>query len=165
MPVSVDLPIPGAPPRRTSEPGTRPPPKTRSSSATPVSRRGTAGACTSRRGTARGGATLRRRWPAPAGSARASTSVFHSPQPAHRPDHARAEWPHDWQTYRAPERAMASTLRTPPDATAPPGGRLWDSGAAPDGAEVDAVEECVRSVGTITRDHGAGRDDDTPAEV
>ena len=36
MLVSVDLPIPGAPPSSTSEPGTRPPPSTRSSSPMPV---------------------------------------------------------------------------------------------------------------------------------
>ena len=35
IPASVLLPIPGAPPSRTSEPGTRPPPSTRSSSAMP----------------------------------------------------------------------------------------------------------------------------------
>ena len=35
---SVDLPIPGSPATRTTEPGTRPPPRTRSSSPTPVPR-------------------------------------------------------------------------------------------------------------------------------
>ena len=47
--VSVDLPIPGEPPSSTSEPGTRPPPRTRSSSPMPVSRRGTRSVLTSAR--------------------------------------------------------------------------------------------------------------------
>ena len=37
---SVDLPIPGSPPTRTSDPGTRPPPRTRSSSPIPSDSRG-----------------------------------------------------------------------------------------------------------------------------
>src|SRR6476620_6738506 len=36
----VDLPMPGSPPTRTAEPGTRPPPSTRSNSAMPVGSRG-----------------------------------------------------------------------------------------------------------------------------
>src|SRR5918992_1480878 len=55
--VSVDLPIPGNPPIRTSEPGTRPPPSTRSSSPMPVRRRWMAGASTS------ASRTGRRAWP------------------------------------------------------------------------------------------------------
>ena len=46
--VSVDLPIPGAPPSRTSDPGTMPPPSTRSSSPMPVLMRATGGEPTSR---------------------------------------------------------------------------------------------------------------------
>ena len=56
MAVIVLLPIPGEPPRRTSEPGTRPPPRTRSSSPIPVASRSSAGASTSRSGTERGAA-------------------------------------------------------------------------------------------------------------
>ena len=44
---SVDLPIPGSPLTRTSEAGTRPPPRTRSSSGTPVGRRSASEASTS----------------------------------------------------------------------------------------------------------------------
>ena len=54
MPVSVDLPMPGDPPRSTTEPGTSPPPSTRSSSPMPVSRRSASGASTSRSGTGLG---------------------------------------------------------------------------------------------------------------
>ena len=107
MPVSVLLPIPGDPPRRTSEPGTSPPPSTRSSSATPVCRRLAAGALTSRSGTgspappppvpAVGARARPRRAPPPCGRG-VSTRVFHSPQPGQRPVQAGATCPHCWQT-------------------------------------------------------------------
>ena len=42
---SVDLPMPGSPPTRTAEPGTRPPPSTRSNSAMPVGSRGASCRC------------------------------------------------------------------------------------------------------------------------
>ena len=51
--VSVDLPIPGEPPSSTSDPGTRPPPRTMSSSPMAVLSRGARSALTSRRGTGR----------------------------------------------------------------------------------------------------------------
>ena len=57
--------------------------------------------------------------PALAGAG-ASTSVFHSPQPAQRPDQASASCPHDWQTYLGPRPATPLTLSSPPDGTAPP---------------------------------------------
>ena len=47
---SVDLPIPGSPPSRTTEPGTRPPPRTRSSSPIPTGRRGASGTADAREG-------------------------------------------------------------------------------------------------------------------
>jgi hypothetical protein len=86
--VSVDLPIPGEPPRRTSDPGTRPPPRTRSSSPIAVRRRGARSALTSRSGTGRtAGPRLRAaRAPPPLG-ARSSASVFHSPHDGHWPCH------------------------------------------------------------------------------
>ena len=93
--VSVDLPMPGEPPSRTSEPGTRPPPSTRSSSPMPVREpRRALRRCTSRSGTGAAGgrapatpaAPARARGRAGAG-ARSSTSVFHSPQPGQRPCH------------------------------------------------------------------------------
>ena len=46
---SVDLPIPGSPPTSTTEPSTRPPPRTRSSSPIPIGRRGRAGSATAPR--------------------------------------------------------------------------------------------------------------------
>ena len=50
----VDLPIPGSPPTRINDPGTRPPPRTRSSSPMPVARRGTSASPMSARATGRG---------------------------------------------------------------------------------------------------------------
>ena len=111
--VSVDLPIPGAPPSSTSEPGTSPPPSTRSSSPTPVDRRSTGAAPTSASGRevlARGlpprvrlaAAPARPARPLPApelAGARSSTSVFHSPQPGHCPCHWADCNPHSEQTW------------------------------------------------------------------
>ena len=53
---SVDLPIPGSPPSRTSGPGTRPPPSTRSSSPIPMGRRGRSALADAARATGRGAA-------------------------------------------------------------------------------------------------------------
>ena len=94
--VSVDLPIPGEPPSRTSEPGTRPPPSTRSSSPMPVLRRGARSALTSRSGTrprhaARRAGAQRGRPPL---GARSSTSVFQSPHDGHCPCHLGVCAPH-----------------------------------------------------------------------
>ena len=83
MLVSVDLPIPGAPPISTTDPGTIPPPSTRSSSPIPLASRGISGALTSPSATGTG--TLA---PLRAGAARprgSSTSVFHSAHPGQRP--------------------------------------------------------------------------------
>ena len=68
--VSVDLPMPGEPPSSTSEPGTRPPPRTMSSSPMAVLRRGARSALTSRSGTgARAGPAARAARARAAGSA------------------------------------------------------------------------------------------------
>src|SRR5450756_2949612 len=84
--------MPGSPPTRTTEPGTRPPPRTRSMSAIPVGMRGTAAAATSESRTApeeeevakdaeaappRGGASAER----------SSTRVLHAPHSGQRPIH------------------------------------------------------------------------------
>src|SRR5690242_7089236 len=119
--------MPGEPPSRTTEPGTRPPPSTRSSSSMRVSRRSALGALTSRSGTGRGAAVAcvrdgpPRRPPGPPVRL-TSASVFHSPQPGQRPVHASAEWPHSWHTNWEPGEGMgALRLGTPPDGNAPPG--------------------------------------------
>ena len=69
---SVDLPMPGSPPSRISEPGTMPPPRTRSSSPMPVGRRGTSRSPMSARAT-----ELGRRPPGPAGDAGRLRGVAH----------------------------------------------------------------------------------------
>ena len=98
----VDLPMPGAPPISTSEPGTMPPPSTRSSSPMPVLKRGECPAATSASGTgfaALAGAARDSRAPALTGSAtRSSTIVFHSSQPGQRPCHLGLALPHCEQT-------------------------------------------------------------------
>ena len=110
--VSVDLPMPGEPPSRTSEPGTSPPPSTRSSSPIPVFSRGIRGAWTSDSVTgltARpAGAPVRAEGPRdPPGTATSSLSVFHSPQPGHCPIHFAEEWAQAEQTKRVVGRAIS----------------------------------------------------------
>ncbi len=89
---SVDLPIPGSPPSRTTPPGTSPPPSTRSNSSMPGRR--SAGCCVAstlaraahragRAGDAPGSAS-------PAAPRSVSTSVFQAPQCGHWPCHLRA---------------------------------------------------------------------------
>src|ERR1700694_4359935 len=102
--VSVDLPIPGAPPIRTSEPGTIPPPSTLSSSPMPVLNRRSAAAATSASATGAAAATRAPpppgpRRPAATGLSASSTNVFHSPQLGHCPAHRRASWPQAEQTW------------------------------------------------------------------
>src|SRR5579864_856536 len=112
MVVSVDLPIPGAPPISTIDPATSPPPSTTSSSPMPVPIRACSPAATSARTSGRI-ALARSPPPRPAlalGSRTSSTSVFHSPQPAQRPSQ-RALWcPQAEHTKTEPERAIAATL-------------------------------------------------------
>ena len=88
----VDLPMPGAPPIRTSEPATMPPPRTRSSSSMPDSVRSSS--CASILPYAIGvawryWATARVSAAAAVGRKRSSTKVFHSPQSGHCPSHLR----------------------------------------------------------------------------
>ena len=96
--VSVDLPMPGEPPMRTSEPGTTPPPSTRSSSPMPVPSRSIRAASTS---------------PSATGvSARPERAPPSAPPPAARAAPRRA----------APRRAC-STRRSPGSAHATSGSR------------------------------------------
>src|SRR6185295_5705546 len=114
---SVDLPIPGSPPTRTSEPGTRPPPKTRSSSSIPRRRRGMSASAMPARGSATPAAVAPR---AIARSVRVvsrttvSTNVFQPSHARHCPSQRRKDSPQDWHTKRLWGRAMVAR---------PPGGR------------------------------------------
>ena len=92
----VDLPIPGEPPSRTSEPGTSPPPSTRSSSPMPVRSRATRGASTWLSGT---GVSARPRPPPPPRRVPQPAAPASPPRPAsptpRSPDSGRATWrPH-----------------------------------------------------------------------
>ena len=107
MEASVLLPIPGAPPSSTSDPGTSPPPKTRSSSPIPVSSRALRSALTARSGVGFAAGRAAREDPPPrTGFATLASSVFQPPQPGHWPVHASAVLPHSEQAYPGEERAM-----------------------------------------------------------
>ena len=98
---SVDLPMPGGPNNRVTEPATTPPPMTRSSSLTPVGVGAADVADTSASETASSPRTTAPR-PLPVGPPwrRAHTlvataaSVFHSPQAGQRPTHRNEVVPH-----------------------------------------------------------------------
>src|SRR6267143_852144 len=91
---SVDLPMPGSPPTRTTEPGTMPPPSTKSNSANPVRQRSlpTVGRLESWTGTAvvsfqpSNFPTFR--------PTTSSTSEFHAPHASHFPPHLGWSAPH-----------------------------------------------------------------------
>src|SRR6478609_7912496 len=109
----VDLPMPGSPPTRTAEPGTRPPPSTRSNSAMPVGSRGASRVSVPSpskaaalplpplMATSAGG---------PAGAAVSSMMLFHSPQAAHLPDQRAVTAPQAWQTKALEALAMTRCL-------------------------------------------------------
>src|SRR5260221_504780 len=85
---SVDLPIPGSPPTRVTEPGTIPPPRTKSNSARPVRQRSNEWVLNWEGG--RGGLAVGE----PALTAEplnrpsaSSTRLFHAPQLSQRPPH------------------------------------------------------------------------------
>ena len=86
----VDFPIPGSPPSKTSEPGTRPPPNTRFNSSSCISMRGSSPPVISLRMTGLlliGSNPERGRVPATGLRITSSTYVFHSPQEGHLPIH------------------------------------------------------------------------------
>ena len=105
---SVLLPMPGSPPSSTSDPGTRPPPRTRSSSTIPVvMRSGVSSVSSSSRVTA--GTAPSALWRA-AGAA-SSATVPHSPQVGQRPTHRGACAPQAPQLYDT--RARDAVARGP----------------------------------------------------
>src|SRR6266700_4865746 len=110
----VDLPIPGSPPTRSTEPRTKPPPVTRSSSAMPEERRGaswllpvsdsSANFRPLRLDRIETGIVV-----APVRSS--STSVFHSPQESHLPCQRLYAAPQFWQTKERADLAMGDPSR------------------------------------------------------
>ena len=95
----VDLPIPGSPPSRTSDPGTNPPPRTRFSSAISTGSRAIVLVCKS---PSRTGAApvvrLAARAPEDCDGAIVSTSESHVRQLGQRPSIVGLTNPHCWQT-------------------------------------------------------------------
>ncbi len=93
---SVLLPMPGSPPRRVTEPGTSPPSSTRSSSPMPVGRASPRRASMSWSSCS---SAIGRGIVAGVSPPTSSTSVFHSPHPAHWPDHFGCAVPHSVQAW------------------------------------------------------------------
>lgn len=86
----VDFPIPGSPPSKTSDPGTRPPPNTRFNSSSCISMRGSSPPVISLRMTGlllTGSSPDTGRVPVAGLRTTSSTYVFHSPQEGHLPIH------------------------------------------------------------------------------
>ncbi|VFT09309.1 Uncharacterised protein [Pseudomonas aeruginosa] len=108
----VDLPMPGSPPISTTEPSTRPPPRTRSSSVEPVVKRGISSTLTSARvfRLACWPAQPPRPEPLGAASTTVSTRVFQAPQSAHWPAHFGKVAPHSVQPYMRLALAMGTPL-------------------------------------------------------
>src|SRR5882724_13711846 len=111
---SVDLPMPGSPPTRSTEPRTKPPPVTRSSSAIPEERRGASWLLPVSDSSAKVRPLRLERIEtgidvAPVVSS--STSVFHSPQDSHLPCQRLNAAPQFWQTKESVDLAMEGVRR------------------------------------------------------
>ena len=110
---NVDLPMPGSPPSRVTEPGTRPPPRTRSSSATPVGRgRALGGVDLEDRRRPVGRPVARRAGPRPGGAPRPPPRGCSTPpHVGQRPPTSGRPTPQSVQRWVVRRRAMAATLR------------------------------------------------------
>src|SRR4051812_9793794 len=109
----VDLPMPGSPPSNVTEPETSPPPSTRSSSVNPVGQAMALAGSMSASGVAIApGSRAAKVAPPDAlppeewASLASSTSVFHSPQPGHRPTQRADTEPQSLQRWTVLDRAM-----------------------------------------------------------
>src|SRR5690349_12047264 len=94
---SVDLPMPGSPPTRVTEPGTMPPPSTKSNSASPVFHRVVAADSISDSRTGEAPDELRPSGRRAARPPASSISEFHAPQASQRPPHFGWSAPHSVQ--------------------------------------------------------------------
>src|SRR3990167_7330014 len=111
----VDLPIPGSPPISTTEPSTRPPPRTRSSSPEAVEKRGISSTLTSARVFSCACCPVQPLRPLGAtawASIRASVRVFQVPHSPHCPAHLGKVAPPSVQPYM---RLALAIKRTPSD--------------------------------------------------
>src|SRR5882724_9476336 len=107
---NVDLPMPGSPPTRSTEPRTNPPPVTRSNSAIPDGRRGASWLLPVSVSSANCRPLRRERTDtgivvAPMSS---SASVFHSPQDSHLPCQRLYAAPQFWQTKERVDLAIGA---------------------------------------------------------
>ncbi|MNF42339.1 hypothetical protein D3C84_233850 [compost metagenome] len=109
----VDLPIPGSPPISTTEPSTRPPPRTRSSSPEAVEKRGISSMLTSAKVLICACCPAQPVRPvgavAPPLSIMVSVRVFQAPHSPHWPAHLGKVAPHSVQPYMR----LALAIRTP----------------------------------------------------
>src|SRR5690606_39828777 len=107
----VDLPMPGSPPLRPTEPSPRPPPSTRSSSPEAVEKRGTSSTLTSARVLMLACSPAQPARPdgAAAPSMMVSTKVFQAPQSPHWPAHLGKVEPHSVQPYMRLALAMGNS--------------------------------------------------------
>src|SRR5262252_9894477 len=103
---SVDLPMPGSPPTRSTEPRTKPPPVTRSSSAIPEERRGASWLLPVSVSSANCRPLRRERIDTGTAPESSSASVFHSPQASHLPCQRLYAAPQFWQTKERGDLAM-----------------------------------------------------------
>src|SRR5262247_2334455 len=154
---SVDLPMPGSPPRSSTEPRTKPPPVTRSNSAMPEGSRGASWVVPAS-GSSGNLRPLRGARPGICGRAVAefsSAMVFHSPQASHLPCQRPYTAPQFWQMKLCSRRAIALVSRALVDAVvAAPGafGQIGDVDR--DQVHGDAAGDRT----TLARDHHfAGR--------
>src|SRR5215468_1471780 len=108
---SVDLPMPGSPPTRSTEPRTKPPPVTRSSSVIPEDRRGASGLFPARLSSAKvRPLRLERIDTGTLPVASSSASVFHSPQASHLPCQRLYAAPQFWQTKERVDLAICGWI-------------------------------------------------------
>ena len=97
----VDFPIPGSPPSKMAEPGTKPPPITRSNSFKPDRVLSGVSLSPDRPVKLIFFALVAALMPLPLGGVSllcSSIIVFHAPQLSHFPDHLGVTAPQDWQT-------------------------------------------------------------------
>src|SRR5215831_4326943 len=107
----VDLPMPGSPPTRSTEPRTKPPPVTRSSSVMPDDRRGASWLLPERLSSAKvRPLRLERIDTGTLPVVSSSASVFHSPHDSHLPCQRLYAAPQFWQTKERLDLAISGCV-------------------------------------------------------
>src|SRR6266481_10067824 len=117
----VDLPMPGSPPTKSTEPRTKPPPVTRSSSVIPDDSRGASWLLPVRLSSLNTRPLRLERTEtgiAVAPVVSSSASVFHSPQASHLPCQRLYAAPQFWQTKESADLAMGCGIAVQEDCVA-----------------------------------------------